>query len=192
MARNYSDSWNDTRGEVNVTVTGPAGKWACLNAWLDYSDGTAVAGTVETPNNAFDANEHVVNNLPIQAGAGQLVTWPLESGVIDSAATYNMRFRLVPAPDPAVASCSGVTLAPTAPDGGGSATGLAYGGEVEDYAFLSGPLAIDLADFGATVDGRGRDAGVGDGERAEQCGVQRVSGWRSARSETGHSKSGRS
>ncbi len=155
VVRDYSQSWNDTRGEVNVTVTGPASAWACLNAWLDYSDGSAVAGVVETPNGLFDANEHVVNNLPIQAGAGQLVTWPLESGVINNAATYNMRFRLVPAPNPAVASCSGVTLAPTAPDGGGSATGLAYGGEVEDYAFTPGPLAVDLAGFTATAAAEG-------------------------------------
>ncbi len=155
VVRNYSESWNDTRGEVNVTVTGPAAHWACLNAWLDYSDGSAVAGVVETPNGLFDANEHVVNNLPIQAGAGQLVTWPLESGVINDTATYNMRFRLVPAPDPAVASCSGVTLAPAAPDGGGSATGVAYGGEVEDYSFTAGPLAVDLASFTATVAAEG-------------------------------------
>ncbi len=146
VVRNYSESWNDTRGEVNVTVTGAAGHWACLNAWLDYSDGSAVAGTPETPNGLFDTNEHVVNNLPIQAGAGQLVTWPLELGVINDTATYNMRFRLAPAPNPAVASCSGVTL---------SSTDVAYGGEVEDYAFTAGPLAVDLAGFTAAAGAEG-------------------------------------
>ncbi len=159
VARNYADSWNDTRGEVYVTVTGPAGKWACLNAWLDYSDGSATAGTVETPDGQFNTNEHVVNNLPIGPGTSQLVTFPLESGVIDSAATYNMRFRLVPAPDPNVQSCVGVTLAaaagPLAPDGGASPTGRADGGEVEDHSFNAGPLAITLAYFTAamTTDG---------------------------------------
>lgn len=149
VTRNYSESWNDTRGEVYVTVTGPAGKWACLNAWLDYSDGAVVAGTPDTPNNAFDANEHVVTNLPIQPGAAQLVTWPMESGVMDSAVLYSMRFRLAPAPNPNVQDCSGVTLAALAPSGAAQPTGRADGGEVEDHTFSSGPLAATLATFTA-------------------------------------------
>jgi hypothetical protein len=150
VARNYSDSWNDGTGEVAVTVTGPAGQWACLNAWLDYSDGAVVAGTPDTPNTAFDANERVVNNLPIQASAAQQVTWPLEVGVINQAAQYNMRFRLVPAPDPNVADCSGVTDGAL---GGAQPTGRADGGEVEDYTFAPGPLAVTLAGFSAVQQG---------------------------------------
>ncbi len=156
VTRDYAESWNDTRGEVRVTVTGPAGQWACLNAWLDYSDGAAVAGTVETPDGQFNAaNEHVVANKVMSPGASQLVTWTLEQGVINGAATYNMRFRLVPAPNPAVADCSGVTLAAAAavlaPDGGALPTGRADGGEVEDYTFNPGPLAVTLASFTAAT-----------------------------------------
>ena len=73
VIRNSADSWNDASGEVKVTVTGPATQWACLNAWLDYSDGEVVANTVDSPDGQFNLNEHVVNNLPIQAGVNQLV-----------------------------------------------------------------------------------------------------------------------
>lgn len=54
-----------------------------------------------TPNGVFDANEHVVANLPIQAGATREVTWSLTVGVVNETAQYNLRFRLVLAPDPA-------------------------------------------------------------------------------------------
>ena len=165
VMRNYSESWNDARGEVNVTVNGTAGQYACLNAWLDYSDGAVVAGTPDTPNGVFDANEHVVVNQPLLPGTSQ-VTWPLAIGVINGNASYNIRFRLVPAPtltDPN--SCSGVTLVAAdsrpagdgalAPDGGADLTGSAAGGEVEDYTFNAGPLAVDLAGFSAetSIDG---------------------------------------
>lgn len=152
IARDYTQSWNDASGEVTVTVTGPASQWACLNAWLDYSDGTAVAGTVELPDGVFNPNEHVVDNLAIQSGANQLVSWPLEQGVIDSAAQYNMRYRLVPDPNND-GDCGDVTLvaaaAPLTPDGGANSTGRADGGEVEDYTFGAGPLAVTLASFSA-------------------------------------------
>ena len=156
VTRNSSDSWNDTRGEVNVTVTGTAGQYACLNAWLDYSDGAVVAGTPDTPDGQFNvANEHVVVNQVMSPGASQLVTWPLASGVINTSALYNMRFRLVPAPTPTVADCSGVTLAAAdaalAPDGGAAITGGAAGGEVEDYSFSAGPTGILLASMTATA-----------------------------------------
>jgi len=168
VIRNSADSWNDASGEVKVTVTGPATQWACLNAWLDYSDGVVVPNTVDSPDGQFNLNEHVVNNLPIQAGANQLVTWPLELGVIDGSAQYNMRFRLVPAPNPNVQSCSGVTLAaaaaPLAPDGGASPTGRADGGEVEDYTWAGQPTAVTLSRFSAAgVSGAGWPAAAGLG-----------------------------
>lgn len=150
VTRNYAQSWNDGTGEVTVTVTGPAGQYACLNAWLDYSDGSVTANVVESPNGAFDANEHVVNNLPLQAGVNQAVTWPLEAGVIDVNAQYNMRFRLVPDPNNDGA-CGDVTL--RSPLGGAQPTGRADGGEIEDYTFDPGPLAVMLASFGAEQQG---------------------------------------
>ncbi len=156
VTRNAADSWNDTRGEVYVTVTGTAGQHACLNAWLDYSDGTVDPGTPDAPDGIFNGNEHVVVNKALLPGANQLVTFPLASGVINSAATYNMRFRLVADPNND-GNCGEVTLVaataaagPLAPDGGAIFTGDAAGGEVEDYNFLPGPLAITLASMTAT------------------------------------------
>ena len=147
VTRNYSDSWNDGQGEIYVTVTGPVSQWACLNAWLDYSDGSAVAGVPELPDNLFNANEHVVNNLAMQAGSNQLVTFALPAGVINSAAEYNMRFRLVP--DPNNDGACGDVTATHQPEGGAQPTGRADGGEVEDYTFNPGPLAVTLASFDA-------------------------------------------
>lgn len=150
VTRNYAQSWNDGTGEVTVTVTGPAGQYACLNAWLDYSDGSVTPNVTESPNNAFDANEHVVNNLSMQAGANQPVIWPLEAGVIDVNALYNMRFRLVADPNND-GNCGDVTV--RAPAGGALPTGRADGGEVEDYTFGPGPLTVMLASFGAEQQG---------------------------------------
>ncbi|MER2600638.1 MAG: ExeM/NucH family extracellular endonuclease [Caldilineales bacterium] len=150
VSRNYTQSWNDGTGEVSITVTGPAGQWACLNAWLDYSDGSATPTVMESPNGLFDANEHVVNNLALQAGAGQALSWSLEAGVINANALYPMRFRLVADPNND-GSCGDVTL--RAPAGGALPTGRADGGEVEDYIFLPGPMAITLASFEAVQQG---------------------------------------
>ena len=147
VTRNYSDSWNDGQGEIYVTVTGPAGQYACLNAWLDYSDGVTVPGTPDTPNGAFDGNEHVVDNLSMQAGANQLVTFQLPGGVMNGGSDYNMRVRLVPDPNNDT-NCGDVTAAHQ-PAGGAQTTGRADGGEVEDYTFNAGPLAVTLASFDA-------------------------------------------
>ncbi len=145
VARNPNQTWNEGQGRLRVTVQGPAGQWACLNAWLDYSDGAVTAGLPDLPNGVFDANEHVVVDLPIQPGMNQVVTWPLEEGVINPDATYPMRFRLAPAPDPGAPDCA----SGRAPQSSASATGGAQGGEVEDYIFDAGPVAVTLASFTA-------------------------------------------
>ena len=79
-----------------------------------------------------------------------------------------MRFRLVPAPNPNVQSCSGVTLASAAatlaPDGGASPTGRADGGEVEDYTWTGNPTAVTLSHLSAAgVPGAGWPAAAGLG-----------------------------
>ena len=136
-----SGSWNDGRGEVKVSVSGPAGQYGCLYAWLDYSDGSAVEGSPDSPNGKWDDNEQVVDALPLAPGEDQLVVYPLPAGVIDGAATYNMRFRLALAPDPTVAFC--------ATAGAAEPIGRMDGGEVEDWAFSSGPLAVRIGAFRA-------------------------------------------
>ena len=181
VARNYSDSWNDTRwAKSDVTVTGPAGKWACLNAWLDYSDGTAVAGTVETPNNAFDANEHVVNNLPIQAGARpELVT--LAAGIRrdrtapqrTTCASASCLHRTRPRPslqrrDVGPDRARRRRLRPPA---------LRTTARWRTTPGTSRRWRWTLASLHAHGDGGRRDAGVGDGERGRERGVQCVPGW---------------
>ncbi len=141
-------SWNDGRGEVTVTVNGPANRYACLYAWLDYSDGSAQAGAPagapDSPNGRWDDNEKVIDALALASGADQPVTFPLPVGVIDGSKTYNMRFRLVPAQDSANPTCDVGEMAT-----GLAPTGRADGGEVEDWAFAAGPLAVRIAAFAA-------------------------------------------
>ncbi len=174
VTRNYLESWNAGQGKIYVTVTGPASTYACLNAWLDYSDGTAVIGVPETPNGAFDANEHVINNQVMQAGANQPVTFALESGVINNAAQYNMRVRLVADPDNN-GNCSDVTAA-HGPDGAAQSTGRADGGEVEDYTFNPGPLAVSAGILRRPVAAWPRAGVLGNGQRGRQRRVQPLPG----------------
>jgi uncharacterized protein len=144
-------SWNDGRGEVTVSINGPAEEYACLHAWLDYSDGETQAGTTDAPNGTWDGNEKVIDGLALLPGENQVVTFALPGGVIDATATYNMRFRLVPAAGPTQHDCAPVETASA--DGGLAPTGRADGGEVEDWAFSSGPLAVRIASFAARVSG---------------------------------------
>jgi predicted extracellular nuclease len=142
-------SWNDGQAEVTVSLSGPAGEYACLHAWLDYSDGLVAAGKVATPNGRWDANEEVIDALSMSSGAGQSIAFPLPPGVIDASATYNMRFRLIPAADPLQPAC--VDLPAANAQAALAPTGRADGGEVEDWQFSSGPLAVQIAAFEARI-----------------------------------------
>lgn len=147
------DSWNDGQGEITVTVHGPQGHYACLYGWLDYSDGTIIAGTAEEPNGVWDANEKVLAGVPLLSGQDQPVTFALPAGSIKSSGALNIRLRLIPAPNPATANCAinapnamGATLEPT---------GRADGGEVEDHIIEMAPLAVALASFTAQIRSEG-------------------------------------
>lgn len=144
-------SWNDGEGSVSVTVGAAPGTYSCLDAWLDFGDGEAVAGEVETPDGDWDANEHVIAGQPLGPGPLQLVTFRLLPGIIDANAEYNMRFRLTPAPDPSAGACPSAAVAAVAAEF--LPTGRADGGEVEDYTFEPGPLAVTLAAFAAAPAG---------------------------------------
>ena len=136
-------SWNDGEGEVSVTVTGASGQYACLHAWLDYTGAEPPEGMVHAPDGLWSPEEEVISGLPLPSVTDQLVTFAIPSGAIDPAAAYNMRFRLVPAPDPSVAACKSPSL--LAADGPLGWAGRADGGEVEDYTFEAGPLAVRIA-----------------------------------------------
>lgn len=144
-------SWNDGEGSVSVTIGAADEAYSCLDAWLDFGDGQVVAGEVETPDGDWDVNEHVIAGLALGPGALQLVTFTLPPGIIDANAEYNMRFRLTPAPDPSAAQCPTASAAAIA--AGVEPEGRADGGEVEDYTFEPGPLAVRLAAFVAAPAG---------------------------------------
>jgi hypothetical protein len=103
---------------MDVTVTGGD---ACLNAWVDFGDG-AVLG----PNGQFDANEHVVVNLAVAAGLNP-IDFDLPLNAADDA-NLAVRVRLTPRD-----GNGGCGAAEAYAGGAASPTGLAFGGEVEDY-----------------------------------------------------------
>ncbi len=144
-------SWNDGEGSVSVTVGAAAGTHSCLDAWLDFGNGEVVAGEVETPDGAWSDGEHVIAGKALGPGMLQLVTFALPPGIIDANAEYNMRFRLTPAPDPSVGACPSAAVA--AVSAALQPIGRADGGEVEDYTFEPGPLAVTLAAFAAAPAG---------------------------------------
>ncbi len=137
-------SWNDGEGEVSVMVTGASGQYACLYAWLDYTGAEPPDGLVCTPDGSWGLDEEVISGLPLLSGTDQLVTFAIPASAIDPAAAYNMRFRLVPAPDPSAPACSSSSQL-LATDEALGPTGRADGGEVEDYTFEAGPLAVRIA-----------------------------------------------
>lgn len=144
--------WNDGQGKINVSVGAPAGEYGCLYAWLDFSDGQIQAGVLDAPNGEWDGNEQVIAGLPLGVGQDQPVTFALPTGSVNTGSLLNMRFRLIPAPDPEVADCATVTLR-ARPNAVLLPTGRADGGEVEDYVIDMAPLAVDVASFTAQSDG---------------------------------------
>ncbi len=119
---------NATTGNFQVTVTGGPG---CLNAWMDFTNGATVGGDGDF-GDTLTYSEQIVVNQPVNTGT-QNVSFNVPSGFLTSAGSYYARFRLSPTP------CT-TTIAPT---------GFVSGGEVEDYQFTYGPLAVDLASFTA-------------------------------------------
>ncbi len=122
---------------VQVTVTGGN---ACLNAWMDFTDGS----TADADGDFGDAlgvySEQIINNVPVGPGV-QSVSFQTPNGVIGATANfYYARFRLSPR------DANGACTASIAP------TGFVSGGEVEDYRLETPPesaLAVTLASFQA-------------------------------------------
>jgi len=141
-------SWGNGNGQVIVTVTDPtnSGKSGCLMGWLDYYDAT---------NNDFGADgifsdsflfmggtysEKIIDNLYVPAGSNT-IDFTLPSGLKNVG--LFARFRLSPY-DPNQGVTGNRCKQPAA-----GLTGLVIGGEVEDYAWVFGPTAIQLQSFHA-------------------------------------------
>lgn len=135
-------TWSDGSGEISVVVTGAD---ACLNAWLDFTDGASpslpegdgdfddvyVEGSDSYP-------EHVIRNKALApAPDPQIQSFPLPTGAASSGNWY-MRVRLTPRDGDG--GCTGAEAY------GGTAApfGPATGGEVEDYRFGFSPTAVAL------------------------------------------------
>ena len=133
----WSGNWSDGTGDLTVTSSGNG----CLNIWLDFTN-----GTVLTPDGDFNDTyvtggtfpEHVVQNLVVISGATP-VSFNLPLNAANSA-TFNLRARLTPRD-----AGNGCAAAEAYAGGSGaSATGLATGGEIEDYQIQFGPTTISL------------------------------------------------
>jgi hypothetical protein len=136
---NWSNNSPDNKLDVVVT-----GGDACLNVWVDWGNGTTASAT---GNGQFDGPaEHVIVNRPLSAtshlGVGFDIDKALPLDAADNALWY-MRVRLTPQ-DP-----TGGCDAANAYGGTASPTGLATGGEVEDYFIEFDPTSVTLTSLTA-------------------------------------------
>ena len=135
-------NWSDGTGNFDVTISGDG----CLNVWLDFTNGTLLTADGDF-NDTYSVGgtfpEHVVQNQVVGA-ATTSISFNLPLGVADSASLF-MRVRLTPRDgDNGCASAQAY-----AGGGGASPTGLATGGEVEDYLLQFNPTAISLKQVAA-------------------------------------------
>ncbi len=122
------------QGAVLVTVAGGPG---CLNAWMDFSDGSTVGGDGDFGDTYLTISEKIINNVLLSAPTTDMV-FNVPAGLLGATTrSYYLRFRLSPT-DP-----NGACTAAIAP------TDFVEGGEVEDYLIPFSPLAVDLAFFTA-------------------------------------------
>jgi uncharacterized repeat protein (TIGR01451 family) len=127
--------------KVTVADTSNANTPACLNAWMDFTNGTTL-GQDGDFNDAYQSySEHVIQNSKLLPGEHLPVISLPASLLTNQPASFYFRFRLSPTDG------NGDCTAPISP------TGFVSGGEVEDYHFsfepTSGPLAVTLAGFEA-------------------------------------------
>ncbi len=117
-----------------VTVTGGN---ACLNAWMDFTNGTAIGGDGDFGDALGGYSEHIIVNAPVTMGT-QSVAFQTPAGVVGANTSYYYaRFRL--SPRDANGGCSAAI----------ASTGFVSGGEVEDYRFEVSPLGVTLVSFEA-------------------------------------------
>jgi GEVED domain len=117
-------------GSVDVYVTGGDG---CLDGWIDWNS----TGVFYTP-----AGEYVIQSVLVHPGVNT-ITFDIPSVNLDGG--FFARFRLYPTN--AQGTCDGV---------GGSPTGEATNGEVEDYVFDPGtPTAVTVTSLTAHATANG-------------------------------------
>ncbi|MCP4426560.1 MAG: hypothetical protein GY803_18870 [Chloroflexi bacterium] len=129
----FSGNWSDGTAEMSATSSAAA----CLNVWLDFTNGAAVGSDGDFDDTYLTVSEHVIQNQLVAAGANS-TPFTLPADVADGA-TFYLRARLTPQD-----GGGGCTNADAY---GGTAvpTGQATGGEVEDYQISFSPTAISLS-----------------------------------------------
>lgn len=134
-----SGSWSDGTG--NITVSASAN--ACLNVWLDFTNGTVAGSDGDFNDTMSGNNEWVIQNLAVASGANPL-SFNLPAGAANNQ-TFNMRVRLTPR------DAGNGCAAAEAYGGTASPTGIAINGEVEDYQQTFSPTAITLQSVQSSV-----------------------------------------
>lgn len=134
-----SGSWSDGTG--NITVSASAN--ACLNVWLDFTNGTIAGGDGDFNDSMSGNSEWVLQNQTVASGSNPL-SFNLPAGVANSQ-TFNMRVRLTPR------DADNGCAAAEAYSGTASPTGVAINGEVEDYQQAFSPTAITLQTVQSSV-----------------------------------------
>ncbi|MDJ0756475.1 MAG: GEVED domain-containing protein [Ardenticatenaceae bacterium] len=125
-------NWSDGTGDLLVEASGAA----CLNVWLDFTNGSTAGSDGDFDDTMSGIDEHVVENQVITTGTSP-ISFALPAGVADNG-TFYLRARLT-AQDSG-GGCSGAE----AYGGTAASAGLATSGEVEDYQFAFSPTAVTL------------------------------------------------
>ncbi|PWH17766.1 MAG: hypothetical protein DDG59_07620 [Anaerolineae bacterium] len=151
-------TWGGGMGVIMVTVNGPS----CLMGWVDYATVTETLPTNLFKEFGFDYkftdnfdkdgnsfSEKVIDNLLLTSAGTHEITFPLPTDF--GGASVFARFRL----SPAIPADGSEALNPVAENNGAyrcpsvGLTGLAHGGEVEDYVWTFGPTAIKIKQINA-------------------------------------------
>lgn len=112
--------WQNGANGASLSITVGGSGSACLNAWIDWN----------ADNNFTGTDEHIINNAAVTGGTAPSFSFTVPAGTFGGPErVFYSRFRLFP-------SC------PASP--ATAYTGLALGGEVEDYTWSFAPNAVNL------------------------------------------------
>ena len=134
-----ANNWSNGNGRFDITVNNGD---ACLNAWLDFTNGATLlpTGDGDFDDSLAGNDEHIVVNMPVSSSDSQpiAVSFTLPNNAADGAALY-LRVRLTERDDGD--ACNGLdTYAAGTP----TSAGHAFSGEVEDYQVAFTPTAVNL------------------------------------------------
>ncbi|MDJ0757303.1 MAG: SdrD B-like domain-containing protein [Ardenticatenaceae bacterium] len=128
-------NWSDGTGDLTVVASADA----CLNVWLDFTDGATAGSDGDFGDTLSAIDEWVVENQAVTAGSNA-ISFSLPNGVANSASFY-LRARLTDRDSGG--NCTNV--AELYAGGAASSTGLANSGEIEDYQFAFNPTSVNLS-----------------------------------------------